>query len=71
MERKGEFTFSSDCRSSFVRVLLLEACEWLKCGEDFDWLANDWGESYTVLVSGRRISSGNLVQPRNSDDHGS
>ena len=70
MERKGEFIRSSDCRSSSVRVLLLEACEWLKCGEDFDWLANDGGESYTVLVSGRN-SSGNFLQPQNSGDHGS
>ena len=44
-------------RSYLVRVFLLEVCDWLKCKECFDWLANDVGESKTVSVSGISTNS--------------
>ena len=59
--KKQNFFLGSGRRSYFVLVFLLEVCEWLKCRDEFDWLANGIGESLTESVSGRSNDSQNFI----------
>ena len=43
--KRQQFFLSSSRRSCLVRLFLLNANDWLKCKEVFDWSAEDVGDS--------------------------